>query len=101
GFGPTHTYRCVVAALATVLVTCSATIRVLAADYPVTGMVVKVDRVHKTFTASVQEIPNYMPAMTMPFEVREARELDVLAPGIVVSFTLHVDKKTSWASAVR
>jgi protein SCO1/2 len=72
-----------------------------AADYPVTGMVVSVDRAHRRFTASIQEIPNYMAAMTMPFEVREAQDLDGLAPGVVVSFTLHVDSKTSWAGGLR
>jgi protein SCO1/2 len=72
-----------------------------AADYPVTGMVVSVDRSHPAFTASIQEIPNYMAAMTMPFEVKEGRELDGLSPGIVVTFTLHVEAKTSWAGGIR
>jgi protein SCO1/2 len=72
-----------------------------AADYPVTGMVISVDLAHRVFTASVQEIPHYMAAMTMPFEVRDARELEALAPGVVVSFTLHVDSKTSWAGGLR
>jgi protein SCO1/2 len=72
-----------------------------AADYPVNGMVVSVDRAHRVFTASIQEIPGYMAAMTMPFEVRDAKGLEGLAPGVVVSFTLHVDAKTSWAGGLR
>ena len=41
----------------------------------VTGMVLKVDRSRNTFTASIQAIPGFMPAMAMPFEVRRSRTL--------------------------
>ena len=41
--------------------------------YVVSGMVLKVDRVRNSFTASIQAIPGYMPAMTMPFEVPQRR----------------------------
>jgi protein SCO1 len=87
-------------ALALVLIVANGS-RTLAADYPVTGMIVSVDRAHGTFTASIQEIPHFMAAMTMPFEVKQASEFDGLAPGIVVSFTLKVEAKTSWAERIR
>ena len=70
-------------------------------DYPATGMVVSVDRPHRTFVASIQAIPNYMPAMTMPFEVVEPTALDGLSPGAVVAFTLHVDERSSRAERIR
>ena len=38
--------------------------RAAAREYSVTGMVVSVDRANKTFSASIQAIPNYMQAMT-------------------------------------
>lgn len=75
--------------------------RTSAADYPVTGMVVSVDRAHRSFTASIQAIPNFMQAMTMPFEVPQATDLNGLAAGVVVSFTLRVDSTTSHAERIR
>lgn len=71
-----------------------------AQQYPVTGMIVSVNPATRTFVASIQAIPNYMQAMTMPFEVRQASDLRGLAPGIVVSFTLVVEKTTSYATGI-
>ncbi len=73
---------------------------VAAQQYPVTGMVVSVNPSARTFVASIQAIPNYMQAMTMPFEVRQAADLRGLAPGVVVSFTLVVEPKTSYATGI-
>ena len=55
-------------------------------------MVLKVDRSRNSFTASIQAIPGFMPAMTMPFEVRQTKDLDGLVPGAAVEFTLVVDQ---------
>jgi protein SCO1/2 len=41
-----------------------------------------------------------MDAMTMPFDVRKAKELDGLAPGMIVDFTLVVEHDTSYAEQV-
>jgi protein SCO1/2 len=70
-------------------------------QYSVKGMVVSVNRAAATFTASIEEIPGFMRAMTMPFEVRQAKELDGLAPGAMVEFTLVVDAKTSYAQGIK
>jgi len=72
-----------------------------AQEYSVTGMIVSVNTASRTFTASIQAIPGYMQAMTMPFEVRQAAELDGLSPGVVVTFTLVVDRTTSHAERIR
>ena len=73
-----------------------------AADrHSVTGMVLKLDRTHNSFTASCQEVPGFMAAMTMPFEVRDARELDGLVPGAIVEFVLVVDQSSSHAEHVK
>lgn len=69
-------------------------------QYAVTGMIVSVNRPAHTFVASIQPIPGYMQAMTMPFEVRREGELAGLAPGVVVAFTLVVNAETSYASGV-
>jgi protein SCO1/2 len=74
---------------------------VAAQEYPVTGMVLKVDHSRNTFTASIQAIPGFMQAMTMPFEVRQRNDLNGLAPGAVVEFILVVDQKSSHAERIR
>jgi len=71
-----------------------------AQQYAVKGMVVSVNRATATFTASIEEIPGFMRAMTMPFEVRQTKDLDGLAPGAMVEFTLVVDAKTSYAERI-
>jgi protein SCO1/2 len=72
-----------------------------APHYAVRGMVVAVNRPAKTFTASIEAIPGYMPAMTMPFAVRQTGELDALAPGAIVEFTLIVESNASHAEQIR
>ncbi len=73
---------------------------VAAQQYPVTGMIVSVNPSARTFVASIQAVPNFMQAMTMPFEVRQAADLRGLAPGLVVSFTLVVEPNTSYATGI-
>jgi protein SCO1/2 len=62
---------------------------------------VSVNASSREFTASIEAIPNFMQAMTMPFEVRQAADLQGLTPGAVVSFTLVVDRTTSYADKIR
>jgi protein SCO1 len=73
-----------------------------AADrHPAKGMVISVSRPNHRFTASIEEIPGVMKAMTMPFEVRRDAELDGLTPGALVEFTFVVDANESYAEAVK
>ena len=72
-----------------------------AQQYSATGMVLKVDRAHNSFTASCQEIPGFMAAMTMPFDVHEPEELNGLTPGTVVDFTLVVDGVSSYVKYLK
>ena len=64
-------------------------------------MVLKVDPSRNTFTASIQAIPGFMPAMAMPFEVRQRKDLDGLVPGTVVEFVLVVNRQSSHAERIR
>jgi hypothetical protein len=41
--------------------------------YPVTGMVLRVDPARLSFVASIEQIPGFMAAMTMPFDVKDVR----------------------------
>ena len=69
--------------------------------YAVTGMVLKADPAGRTFVASIDNIPGFMEAMTMPFNVRDARELTGVVAGAIVQFTLVVGKSSSYAEGVR
>lgn len=72
-----------------------------AADYSVTGMVMKVDRPRATFVVSHDAIPGLMGAMMMPFTARDPGELDGLVPGATVQFTLTVSGDAAYAAAIR
>lgn len=69
-------------------------------QYAARGMVVRVDPTHKTVLVSCDDIPGYMAAMTMPFDVRDAKELEGLVPGAIVSFKLVVDNDSSYAEHI-
>jgi protein SCO1/2 len=69
-------------------------------EFPVRGMVVSVNRSARTFTASIDAIANYMRAMTMPFDVPSAGDLEGLTPGAIVEFTLVVSERSSYARNV-
>ncbi len=71
------------------------------ARYPVTGLILNIDKPHQTFTASCSEIPGYMKAMVMPIPVRDPKGIEGLKPSMFVDFTLVVEKDRSWAENVR
>jgi protein SCO1/2 len=70
-------------------------------SYPIKGLLLKVDSHQKTMLVSIDAIPGYMEAMTMPFSVRDVKQLDFLVPGSMIDFTLVVEKDTSYADAIR
>jgi len=69
--------------------------------YPASGLVLSVDRDRQTMTVSLHEIPGFMEAMVMTFTVPDARSLAQLTRGIMIDFTLAVDKDASHAENVR
>ena len=71
-----------------------------AQEYRVVGMVIKVDRAQPAVVVSHDQIPGLMGAMTMPFPVREVKELEGLVPGSIVEFTLVVTKESSYAARI-
>ena len=64
--------------------------------YPLTGKVVSVEKADRTATIAHEEVPGYMPAMTMPFKIKNDAELEMLKPGDQVTATLVVDDLSSW-----
>ncbi len=55
----------------------------------------------KTVVIAHEEIPGYMAAMVMPFEVKEPQELSGLAAGDTVSFQLIVGATNGWIEQVK
>jgi protein SCO1/2 len=72
-----------------------------AGRYPATGLILKIDRPHKSFVASCKEIPGYMEAMIMPIPVHDERLLDGLQAGAIVDFTLVVASDDAWAEQIK
>ena len=64
--------------------------------YPLKGKVVTVDKTDRTATISHEDIPGYMPGMTMPFKIKNDADLEMLKPGDEVTATLVVDDLSSW-----
>jgi protein SCO1/2 len=69
--------------------------------YPVSGLILNVDRPHQIMLVSCQEIRGYMEAMAMPFKVADPKSLDGLTPGTTIQFTLVVTRDASVAEDVR
>jgi protein SCO1/2 len=72
-----------------------------AQTYQVSGVVLQVDPARNSFSASIRAIPGFMPAMAMPFEVREKKDLAGLVPGAAVEFILVASRTSSYAERIR
>jgi protein SCO1 len=68
--------------------------------YVVRGVVKSLDPEAKTVTVDHEKIPNYMDAMTMPFRVKDAKQLEGLQPGDTIWFMLLVTPNESWIDKV-
>ena len=69
--------------------------------FEVRGVVQEVRANEKEIVIKHEEIPNYMPAMTMPFEVKNTNELAGLAPNDQVSFRMIVTDTEGWIENVK
>lgn len=68
--------------------------------YRVKGEVRSIDAAENSIRIAHEEIPDYMPAMVMPFSVKEKTVLKGLLPGDRVSFHLVVTEDDSWISSI-
>ena len=64
--------------------------------YPIKGKVVAVDTGDHTITIAHEDIKGYMPAMTMPFKLKNEADLAMVKPGDQVTGTLVIDDLSSW-----
>jgi protein SCO1/2 len=69
-------------------------------SYDVKGRVVSIEPGGKTVHIAHDDIPNFMPAMTMPFAMQHPEQAADLAPGDSVKFRLVVTKDDSWVSSI-
>lgn len=64
--------------------------------YELKGKIVAVEPDKHQVTVSHDEIPGYMPAMTMPYTVRDQMDLKELGPNDTLTATLVVDGSHTW-----
>src|SRR5262245_16298732 len=69
--------------------------------FQVKGVVLEVSPKEKSVRIRHEEVPGYMPAMTMPFDVKDTNELAGLAPGDAVSFRMFVTETEGWIDQIR
>jgi protein SCO1/2 len=65
-------------------------------DYTVRGVVRETKPAKSQLVVKHEEIPGYMDAMTMPFQVRDPKILESVKPGDAITFQLHVTEKDHW-----
>ena len=65
------------------------------------GQVLSLEPARKMLTVKHEEIKGFMPAMTMPYEVRDAKLLDGLAAGDLINATLVVVSNGAYLSAIK
>ncbi len=67
----------------------------------VNGVVKEIRLAENTLVVAHEAIPNYMPAMTMPFKVRDAAQMAGLSGGNQIAFRLQVSETESWIDRIK
>lgn len=70
-------------------------------EYPVQGVVRRVEPERRSVVVKHEEIPGFMPAMTMPFDVKDAKELAGLKAGDRIAFRMLVTTNDGWIDRIR
>ncbi len=69
--------------------------------YQLTGRVVAIDKANKSLTVDGDDIPGFMSAMQMPYDVKDASLLDKLAVGDKIAADVVVKDDDSWLEKIR
>jgi len=72
-----------------------------AQHYDVRGVVRSISPDRSTLEIQHEDIPNFMPSMTMPFVARDQKEIAELKIGDAISFRMTVSKKDFWIDRVK
>jgi len=70
-------------------------------EYSVRGVVRRVEPERRSVVVKHEEIPGFMPAMTMPFDVKEAKELQGLKPGDRIGFRMLITTNDGWIDRIQ
>src|SRR6266496_5237354 len=76
------------------------TSRVAATNYLVQGVVKEIKPIERQLVIAHEAISNFMEAMTMPFNVKDATILTNVVAGQKISFQLHVTDTESWIDGI-
>ena len=68
--------------------------------YDLTGRIISRDPATNQLTVDHDEIPGYMAAMTMPYEVRGQSVADLPADGTEITATVHATGEAYWLTDV-
>ncbi|MCS1408082.1 MAG: SCO1 protein [Verrucomicrobia subdivision 3 bacterium] len=70
-------------------------------EFQVRGVIKEIPDAGTKIRIQHEAIPEYMPAMTMPFNVKDRAEFADVQVGDTVSFTLHVTSTKSWIDQIK
>ena len=69
--------------------------------FTVQGILRGINFAGRSVTVEHEDIPNYMPAMTMPFDVKTMAEVEPFREGDALEFKMVVTDKSSWIEGVK
>jgi len=69
--------------------------------YQLTGRVIALDKPNKSLTVDGDEIPGFMSAMQMPYDVKDPSLMDKLSPGDKISADIVVKGDDSWLENIK
>ena len=72
-----------------------------ARTYQLKGQVLAIDQARQELTVNHADIPGFMPAMTMPYKVRDANLLKGRTPGELIGATLIVEGSDAYLQSIR
>jgi protein SCO1/2 len=91
-----HRSACLLALMLLISFGCSSERR-----YPLSGQVLAVDAPRHQITVKHGDIHGFMPGMTMPFTVKDSRQLSAVKAGDLIEATLIVEESTGYLDDVR
>ena len=68
--------------------------------YTLTGRIVSIDKPSQSITVDGDEIPGFMAAMTMPYQVKDAAVLEKLSPGDQIKAEIVVGNDSAYLEDV-
>jgi protein SCO1/2 len=89
------------AAIVALTVACGGGTRSDQRSFTLQGQVQSIDAGKTSAVIKHEEIKGFMPGMTMPYEVRDPKLLDGLAPGDLINATLIVESNAAYLSTIK